>query len=95
MKKIPLTQGKYALVDDQDYDMLIKIKWCAERCSTVKENFYARNRALNIKMHRLILGLGKSHLVGDHINHNTLDNRRCNLRAVTKAENNRNRRKRK
>ena len=91
MKKIKLTQGKVALVDDEDYERVSKIKWAAEQCSTVKSNYYARNRNQNIKMHRLIMDLDKSDLVVDHINHNTLDNRKKNLRICTKAENNRNR----
>jgi hypothetical protein len=41
-------------------------------------------------LHRLILGAPKG-LVVDHINHNTLDNRKENLRIVTCAQNNQNR----
>ncbi|MBK8396100.1 MAG: hypothetical protein IPL26_13195 [Leptospiraceae bacterium] len=93
MKKIKLTQGKYALVDNEDYERLSEIKWAAEKCSK-SENYYARNRRLNIKMHRLIMGLdASSPLVVDHVRHNTLDNRKEFLRVCTRAENNRNRKK--
>lgn len=94
MKKIKLTQGKYALVDNEDYDRLMQYKWCAEKCSK-SDNYYARNRTINTKMHRLIMKLDSSNpLVIDHINHKTLDNRKVNLRICTRAENNRNRKKR-
>ena len=38
------------------------------------------------RLHRLIVDCPKNMEV-DHINHNTLDNRKCNLRIVTRAEN--------
>lgn len=41
------------------------------------------------KLHRIILNCPKDKII-DHINHNTLDNRRCNLRICTRAENNQN-----
>ena len=91
MKKIPISggsrwypilTGKFALVDD-DFEWLNKFKWCSE--SSVG---YARNRKLG-KMHRLIMGnpLGK---FIDHINHNTLDNRKSNLRICTNRQNHQN-----
>lgn len=90
MRKIKLTQGKYALVDNEDYERVSQFKWTAEKCSK-SENYYARNRTINTKMHRLIMGIGKSSLVVDHVNHKTLDNRKQNLRVCTQAENLRNR----
>ena len=95
MKKIKLTQGKYAMIDDEDYERVSQYKWTAEKCSK-SENYYARNRTINTKMHRLIMGLdSSSKLVVDHIGHNTLDNRKKYLRVCTQKENLRNRRKKK
>ena len=90
MKKIKLTQGKFALVDDEDFERVSQYKWTAEKCSK-SENYYARNRTINAKMHRLIMGVCKSKLVVDHVNHRTLDNRKENLRVCTQKENLRNR----
>ncbi len=87
---IPLTQDKFAIVDAEDYEWLCKCKWYAQR---VGKNYYARNRRKEglVSMHRVIMNAPKG-LVVDHINHNTLDNRRKNLRLCTWAQNNQNRR---
>jgi len=91
MKKIPLTQGKYAIVDDSDYERLNKYKWYVNK---IGHSWYAvrdirlPTGKLKIYMHRFVLGLGKSdkHQI-DHINHNGLDNRKANLRIVTRSQN--------
>jgi len=101
MKKIPLTQEQVALVDDDDYARLSKHKWYAhweaKTCS-----FYARRngeRDANgkqpcITMTRVIMHAHLGQEV-DHKIHNTLDNRKANLRLCTSAENHHNREKRK
>jgi hypothetical protein len=78
MKKIPLTQGKFTIVDDVDYPELFKYKW---RC-----NCGYASRGRGIHMHRLIMDCPSS-LQVDHINLDTLDNRKCNLRLCTNAQN--------
>lgn len=90
VKEIPLTQGKVALVDDEDYERINQYKWHAhERKSG---GYYARRLSIGIYMHRFIMNAKQGEEV-DHINGNTLDNRKCNLRMVTHAQNGRNRRK--
>ncbi len=89
MRLIPLTQGKFAIVDDEDYEELNKHKWHAHKEGGT---FYARccvwrdHRAMHLRMHRKILGALASQQC-DHINGNGLDNRRSNLRICTHAEN--------
>ena len=86
MQKIPLTQGKFALVDDADYEWLSKWKWWA-RMNRSKRFYAARHRKHRaIYMHREIMKPPKGMQV-DHINHDTLDNRRCNLRICTHTQN--------
>ena len=99
MKHIPLTQGKVAIVDDEDFDWLSQWKWCAVKGKTT---YYAsRNVYLGggrkspkynfIIMHRLILGLKKGDSREcDHRNHNGLDNQRHNLRICNRGQNMRN-----
>ncbi len=82
---IPLTQGKFAIVDAEDYDWLVRYKWYATKA---KNTFYACRveGGKTIKMHREIMRAPKG-LVCDHINHNGLDNRKRNLRLCTHAQN--------
>jgi len=94
MKQIPLTQGKFAIVDDEDYDYLMQWKW---KASPGRSTWYAtrgeggsNGKQTTICMHRVITGAAKGQHT-DHINHNGLDNRRCNLRLCTNLENHLNR----
>ena len=91
-KLIPLTQGKFAIVDAEDYDRFNKYKWHASKNHRI---FYAKTQRPSrlLPMHRIILN-APPHLVVDHINHNGLDNRKANLRLCTRAQNNRNARPR-
>ncbi len=91
MKEIKLTQGKVALVDDEDFEYLNQFKWYAYKS---RNTFYAGrklrlgvNKRAIIIMHREILGLKDSEIKGDHIDHNGLNNQRYNLRIATNAEN--------
>lgn len=90
MKEIPLSQGFIALVDDQDYEELIRYPWYAKKGSRKNSRYYAVNWQIGT-MHRYIMGNPKGMQV-DHINQDEMDNRRCNLRICTVKENLRNRR---
>lgn len=83
-KEIPLTQGKVALVDDEDYERLSRFKWYANKNRRI---WYAcTNQNQLILMHRLILD-AKPNEACDHINRDGLDNRRSNLRIATNQQN--------
>ncbi len=90
-REIPLTKGKVALVDDEDYDHLMQWKWhyCGGYAMR-KERGRRSDPHPTILMHRAILTT-PSGMLTDHINLNKLDNRRCNLRICTAAQNNYNR----
>lgn len=87
MKKIPLTQGLYALVDDEDFEMLNQHNWSATRNKKV---WYAMRKQgtptgrRSIKMHQMLFP-GAVEI--DHKNRDGLDNRRCNLRPATGSQN--------
>ena len=94
MKNIELTQGFTAVVDDEDFDSLSQHRWCAHVSRKDPLLVYAqrarcgaerREGKSNIKMHRTVIGAKRGQTV-DHINGDTLDNRRCNLRIVTARE---------
>jgi hypothetical protein len=95
MKEIQLTQGKIALVDDEDYLYLSQLKWHAVKVvSKCSSRWYANHSVkdgggcLSIRMHWLILGKSV-----DHVNGDGLDNRRSNLRLCSRMGNNRNQRR--
>lgn len=81
-KEIPLTQGKVALVDDEDYERLNQFKWFASKNG---KTYYAIRKS-KILMHRTIITPPSGFEI-DHINGNGLDNRRENLRIVSHREN--------
>lgn len=88
MKTIQLTQGKTVIVDDDDYEYINSFSWYF-----LSSGYAARtenNPHKIILMHRVIMNV-HGFFVVDHINHDTLDNRKINLRVCTHAENNRNR----
>lgn len=85
MRLIPLSHGMSAIVDDDDFERLSQFKWSRLIDRSIG-GFYASrkvgaNRTTSL-MHREILNAPKGVIV-DHINRNTLDNRKCNLRLVT------------
>ena len=87
-RRIPLTKGKFAIVDADDYYRLTKYKWHAAR--GVNTSYAAANwRGKGVIMHRVIMG-APDHLVVDHIDHNGLNNTKANLRLCTTSQNNRN-----
>ena len=99
MKRIPLTQGQYALVDDQDFEELSQFKWYAQWAPCTRSFYAARNvrlpngKDIGVYMHRHILGLERGDKrQADHTNHNTLDNRHSNIRIVTPSQNRQNNR---
>lgn len=88
-RQIPLTQGEYAIVDDKQYDYLMQWKWYCARKSNGTPYAIRRTSGKNRKtiwMHREVNGTPEE-LITDHINHNTLDNRKANLRSVTNLKN--------
>lgn len=85
MKEIPLTQGKVTLVDDEDYEWLRKWNFRFLNGYAVKTIHGKR-----IHMHSLIMN-PPDDMVVDHINGDSLDNRKVNLRLCTPLENSFNR----
>jgi hypothetical protein len=85
MKTIPLTQGKVAIVDDEDYERISSHKWYAQK--TVRGGWYAARRGETTKgkwetfyLHREILRVSM-HPEVDHIDGDGLNNQRSNLRV--------------
>lgn len=96
MKKIKLSPSKYgqfyALVDNEDYNKLMKYKWhlhknhdrgfYISRCFNDPQDWH---KVKNVSMHREIMGFPNSHI--DHVNRNSFDNRKRNLRLCSCGQN--------
>jgi hypothetical protein len=86
MIKIPLKgkkgKGKYAIIDDSDYDLVKDYTWWDHGCGYA----YTKIKGKNVLLHRFLLNTPKN-LCTDHINGNGLDNRKSNIRICTKSEN--------
>jgi len=92
MQCIPLSRGLQALVDDEDYEALAAHNWYAARDVKTGRSYATRMSAggqrnrHRIWMHRVITDAPPGMQV-DHINLDTLDNRRKNLRLASRADN--------
>ncbi len=92
MKYINLTKNLKTLVDLNDYENLIQYKWCSIQ---KRDKFYAgrgqwiKDRTKIMYLHRILLNAKPKEFV-DHINGDTLDNRRINLRLCSNKDNVRN-----
>jgi len=97
-RKIYLGLGRFTIVEPRDYYSLRHFKWFVHGNGS---NLYAARSALTDDLRSRIIFLHRqlmsppAGLVVDHLNCDSLDNRRANLRVVTQAVNMRNRRKRK
>ena len=97
MPKLSLIRGYSTLVDDEDFERFGMLRWSVRialmnRISYPYAVIHIRNpRRGFIHLHRSITGCPDG-LVVDHINGDTLDNRRSNLRICTRGENTRNQR---
>jgi len=96
IRHIPLTQGKFAVVDVEDYEWLMRHRWYAYWNNITKSFYAGRNTPYErgkkrsiIRMHREILGLSEDDpRLADHIKSgDTLNNRRSNLRIATPSQN--------
>ena len=92
MKQIKLTQGQFALIDDDDFELVSQFKWYALK---PKKIFYAlmcavvNGKRIDMRMHRLIMNAKKGQII-DHKDRNGLNNQKNNLRFCTHTENSRN-----
>lgn len=88
MKKIKLTKGQEAIVDDNDFETLKSVSWCVVNGTNslyAGRNEKTDDRFRTVLMHRVILEAKRGDIV-DHKNGNTLDNRKKNLRFCSPAQ---------
>ena len=92
MKKILLTQNKTIVIDDEDYPLVSLFKWRLDKDGYVVCGLRINNKHITLRLHRLI-GNAKPREEVDHIDHNTLNNQKLNLRICTHSQNHMNKRK--
>lgn len=78
-KWVPLAGGRFALVDEDDYERVSRYNWCSYSNGATR---YAQ--CDHVSMHHFILRTTNE---TDHKNHNGLDNRKQNLRTCSHAQN--------
>lgn len=95
MKEIPLTSGKVALIDDEDFERVTRFKWFAHKiCGIWYAARWFRDENGDSKQVGLHVFLIPDSVQVDHKNGNGLDNQKHNLRPATASQNSANRRKR-
>lgn len=97
MATLQLTQGKVAIIDDEDLERCLAYKWYANKMANRPQAWYAvttvrlpDGRETKLYLHRFLLGLPKG-VKGDHVDGNPLNCRRVNLRRATTRQNGANR----
>lgn len=95
MKLIGLTQGKFAMVDDEDFERLNQFKWYAHKGPHNNTYYAIRNiktnnpkkRQKKIQMHRVVMNIVNTKLIIDHKDRNGLNCQKYNLRIATVSQN--------
>jgi len=90
MQQIPLSQGMFAIVDDADFQLLSEFRWCYRAERDGKQGYAVRHVKTDGKdrllyLHRQLMQPEKGQTV-IFLNHDSLDCRRENLRAVSIKE---------
>lgn len=93
---VPLTQGKFAKVDEADFADVSRWNWCAWKSKgthyAIRNQINATGAYVSLLLHRYLMGEPVEDI--DHKNGDGLDNRRENLRKATPSQNGRNQMKR-
>jgi len=92
LKTIELSNGQFALIDDEDFERVSSRHWHVDDAGYARTNIWSGGKkSAAPRMHRFILGVTDRKVHIDHINGNKLDNRKSNLRVCSASDNLKNR----
>jgi hypothetical protein len=86
MIKIPLTQGRFALINDEDALKVLPYKWRVIQNRYVVGRLGGSSKNHEVRLHRLIMD-APTNMDVDHKNHDGFDNQKSNLRICTTSQN--------
>lgn len=92
MRKIQLTNGKISLVDDEDFEYLNKWKWYYKKGYATRSGLTQNGKQTKLSMHRVLMNTPVG-MHTDHIDGDTLNNQKYNLRICTPGQNQMNKKK--
>ncbi|SRR5258705_57182 len=90
MKCIPLTQCRFTIVDEEDFERFGHLNWCLQKAKNIfyaGRTVYISGSKRTILLHREILGITDSKILAEHEDGNGLNNQKYNLRLATKSQN--------
>ena len=85
-RRIELAEGKYAIIDAEDYERIAKYNWFLSSFGYARTIELIEGKDRHINMHSKIIQVEKGFVI-DHANRNPLDNRKANLRQATRRQN--------
>jgi len=85
-EQLPLSKGRVALVDDSDFDTLAQYAWHINGAGYAVGSVRVNGARKRVYLHRYLLDAQPGQIV-DHIDGDPLNNTRANLRLVTRAQN--------
>jgi len=85
-KNIQLTRGKFAIVDSEDFEFLNQWKWYCNNSGYAVRDIVSGKKKKYVFIHRILNNTPEG-FITDHINRNSLDNRKINLRTSDKSKN--------
>lgn len=87
---LPLSRGLFATIDSSSPESIWGVKWTAYEKRPGRIYAFRSHNGKHLKLHQVVLDISGDGMEADHINGDTLDTRKQNLRACRHCQNGRN-----